>query len=86
MTPPMNVKGVRQFLGFTGYYRKFIPRFVDIARPLTNLTRQDIEFVWTDKCQKHFELLKEFLIKDPILKYPDPHKPYILYTDASKYG
>ena len=86
MTPPTTVKGVRQFLGFTGYYRKFIPRFSDIARPLTNLTKQDTDFVWTKECQKHFELLKEFLLKEPVLKYPDPNKPYIMYTDASKYG
>ena len=36
------------------------------------------------ECTKTFKMLKSFLIQEPILKYPDPSKPYILYTDASK--
>ena len=86
MPPPEDLTGVRRFLGFVGYYRKFIPRYSDIARPLTNLTRKDIPFDWTDACQTAFQMLKEFLLKEPILKYPMPKQPYILYTDASKYA
>ena len=86
MTPPKTPKEVRKFLGFVGYYRKFIPRFADIARPLTNLTKIDTPWEWTGKCQKTFELLKEKLLEEPILKYPDPSKPYTLFTDASKYA
>ena len=69
-----------------GYYRKFVPRFADISRALTVLTKKNAEFKWTEQCQKSFELLKEALMKEPILKYPDPHEEYILYTDASKYA
>ena len=76
----------RQFLGLTGYYRKFAPRFADISRPLTALTKKETKFVWTTECQKLFELLKLFLCGEPILKYTDTSKPYTLYTDASKYG
>ena len=86
MPPPKTPKEVRQFLGLVGYYRKFVPKFADIARPLTNLTKQDIKFEWTEKCQKTFQLLKDMLLKEPILKYPDPSKPYTLFTDASKYA
>ena len=86
MPSPEDLTGVRRFLGFVGYYRKFIPRYSDIARPLTNLTRKDIPFDWTDACQTAFQMLKEFLLKEPILKYPMPEQPYILYTDASKYA
>ena len=86
MPPPKTPKEVRQFLGLVGYYRKFVPKFADIARPLTNLTKQDIKFEWTEKCQKTFQLLKEMLLKEPVLKYPDPSKPYTLFTDASKYA
>ena len=74
------------FLGFVGYYRKFIPKYSDIAHPLTNLTRKDIPFEWSQACQVAFEMLKENLLKEPILKYPKTDQPHILYTDASKYG
>ena len=84
--PPTTPKEVKQFLGLIGYYRKFVPRFADVARPLTNLTRLDQLFEWSDKCQASFELLKETLIKEPILRFPDPNKPYTLYTDTSKYA
>ena len=86
MPPPRDVTEVRKFLGFVGYYRKFIPRYSDVARPLTNLTRKDNPFQWTSKCQTSFEMLKGFLLEEPVLKYPKPNQPYILYTDASKYA
>ena len=74
MPPPTTPKEVKQFLGLIGYYGKFVPRFADVARPLTNLTRLDQPFEWSDKCQASFELLKEALIKEPILRFPDPNK------------
>ena len=86
MPLPTDLTETRKFLGFVGYYRKFIPKYSDIARPLTNLTRKDIPFEWTKACQAAFEMLKEYLLKEPILKYPKPDQPYILYTDTSKYA
>ena len=85
--PVLNsTKEIKQFLGLTGYYRKFVPRFADISRPLTILTKKDAKFEWTSACQKSFELLKEALCGEPVLKYADTSKPYTLYTDASKFG
>ena len=86
MPAPKNTKEIKQFLGVTGYYRKFVPRFADISRPLTTLTKKDRKFEWTPACQKSFDLLKETLCGEPILKYADTSKPYTLYTDASKFG
>ena len=86
MSCPYTPKEVKQFLGLVGYYRKFIPRYADIARPLNALTRKDTEFVWTDVCQKSFDLLKAMVFKECILVYPDPSKPYALFMDASKYS
>ena len=80
------MKEIKQFLGLTGYYRKFVPRFADISRPLTTLTKKDKKFEWTPACQKSFDLLKETLCGEPVLKYADTSKPYTLYTDASKLG
>ena len=50
------------------------------------LTRKNVEFKWTPKCQESFKLLKTSLMTDPILTYPDPNLPYVLFTDASKYA
>ena len=83
MKPPNNPKGVREFLGMVGFYRKFINRFADAARPITKLTRKDSKFIWTEKCQTGFEYLRTTLTKSPILKYPDPHKRYVVFTNAS---
>ena len=86
MPSPTTPKEVKKFLGLIGYYRKFIPKFSDVARPLTNLTKKDVPFEWTPDCQQTIQLLKDLLMAEPILKYPDPNKPYVLYTDASKYA
>ena len=81
-----DVKEIKQFLGLTGYYRKFVPRFADISRPLTTLTKRDKKFEWTPACQKSFDLLKETLYGEPVLKYADTSKPYTFYIDASKFS
>ena len=39
---PANVKGVRSFLGFANYYRRFVYKFAEIAHPLTELTKKDV--------------------------------------------
>ena len=65
MPIPKNAKQVKQFLGLVGYYRKFIPRFADISRILTKLTRKDQEFKWTPECDKCFHMLKDYLQEAP---------------------
>ena len=86
MPAPRTPKEVKQFLGLTGYYQKIIPKFSNVARPLTNLTKKDMPHEWTPECTKTFKMLKYLLIQEPILRYQDPTKPYTLYTDASKYA
>ena len=86
MQRPKNQKEVKQFLGLVGYYRKFVPRFADISKVLNKLTWKDEEFKWTPKCEKCFNMLKDYLQESPILRYPDPEAKYVLYTDASKYA
>ena len=86
MPVPKNAKQVKQFLGLVGYYRKFVPCFLDIARPLTQLTQKNEGFSWTTECDKCFHMLKDYLQEAPILRYLDPAADYTLYTDASKYA
>ena len=85
MPAPRSPKEIKQFLGLVGYYRKFIPRFSDVVKPLMRLTRHDTLFQWSKKCAFAFQSLKNTLCTKPILKFPDPQKSYVLFTDASKY-
>ena len=80
------VTAVRSFLGMAGWYRKFIPRFADIARPLFNLTKKDAKWEWTPECQSAFEQIRDSLTAAPVLAVADPNKPYILHTDASDHA
>ena len=57
-----------------------------MARPLNALTQKNTVFEWTQICQESFDLLKNSLMTEPILTYPDPNLPYVLFTDASKYA
>ena len=50
------------------------------------MTKKDTPFERSKACRAAFEMLKEYLLKEPVLKYPKPDQPYILYTDASKYA
>ena len=86
MPAQRTAKEVKQFLGLIGYYRKFVPHFADISRPLTKLTCHNVTFEWTDQCAKALNHLRELLMEYPILRYPNPMQGYILYTDASGIG
>ena len=89
---PTSQKDVRRFLGFAGYYRRFIKDFSKIASPLFSLTggpkKQTVKssFTWTKECQEAFDELRGKLMSPPILGFPDYFKPFILYTDASNKG
>jgi hypothetical protein len=84
---PTKVSEVRSFLGFVGYYRKYVKDFCKIAEPLTNLTRKDVHFVWDERCINAFETLKQKLQEPPILAYPRfDGTEFILQTDASRVG
>ena len=84
--PPSTIKGVREFLGFTGYYRRFVPDYSTVAQPLVRLLGKDCKFQWTIACQDAFKALHALLIKAPVLAFPKEDIPYIVDTDASDYG
>jgi hypothetical protein len=83
---PQCTRDVRSFLGLCGYYRRFVEKFADIARPLYKLTEKDREFKWTVETEEAFNELKERLCQAPILVYPDITKPFVLDCDASNEG
>ena len=84
--PPSTIKGVHEFLGFTGYYRRFVPDYSTVAQPLVRLLGKDCKFKWTDACQDAFKALRALLIKAPVLAFPKEDLPYIVDMDASDYG
>ena len=81
--PPRNQKEVRAFLGLSGYYRKYIPHYADVAEPLVRLTEARAVFKWTHQCQKAFEELKKRLTSAPILAYPAETGEFVLDADSS---
>ena len=83
---PDCLKSVRQFLGFVGYYRRFIPNFADLAEPLVALTGKDVPFVWRPACDAAFVGLRDAMVRAPILAFPTESGDYVLDTDVSNFG
>ncbi|GJU56989.1 reverse transcriptase domain-containing protein [Tanacetum coccineum] len=86
LPPPTTVKGIRSFLGYIGFYRRFIKDFSKIARPMTHLLEKDTPFFFSSECQSSFEILKKKLTEAPILVSPDWDLPFKLMCDASDYA
>jgi len=78
LEPQSTVRELRQYLGVASWYRRFVPDFVKIVKPLNDLLRKGN--------QTAFEEAKARLVADPVLECPDFDKPFILQTDASDYG
>ncbi|XP_060674056.1 uncharacterized protein LOC132804125, partial [Ziziphus jujuba] len=83
---PTTVREVRSFLGLAGYYRRFIEGFSRTAGPLHRLTRKNVEFSWTDRCEQSFQELKQKLTSAPVLTLPDGNEGFEVYCDASHQG
>nr|XP_027187105.1 uncharacterized protein LOC113784975 [Cicer arietinum] len=80
------VTEIRSFLGLVGYYRRFIEGFAKIVAPLTHFTKKNQIYVWTEVCEKSFQLMKEKQTTSPVLLLPQPEEPYEVYYDASYQG
>ncbi|GBG90168.1 hypothetical protein CBR_g50262 [Chara braunii] len=68
------------------YYRNFVKNYSTVASPLTDLTRLNTPWDWSDECEGAFRRLKHALMNHEVLMVPDPQKPFIVTTDASQYG
>ncbi|GBG69177.1 hypothetical protein CBR_g3877 [Chara braunii] len=82
---PANVHELRSFFGLASYYRKFVPKFSIIARPLFRLTSKNVSYAWNEECTTAFEALKEALVSHPVLCIADPKLTFVVTTDASLY-
>ncbi len=85
MPCPTDIRGIRSFLGHAGFYRRFTKDFSKICRPLTNLLKKDVPFVFDEDCEEAFEILKKALIIAPIVQPPDWNLPFEIMCDASDY-
>jgi hypothetical protein len=84
--PPKSVHQIRSFLGLEGYYRRFIPDFSRIAKPMIELLKKGVKFVWSEACEKAFHALRQHLTSAPVLVQPDTSKPFEVFCDASGTG
>ena len=76
MPSPVDVSGVRFFTGLAGYYRKFVPNFSSLVKPLNELTLVNTPFEWTTAIEGAFQVLKSALASSPILTAPDFKRPF----------
>nr|GEV98534.1 reverse transcriptase domain-containing protein [Tanacetum cinerariifolium] len=83
---PTTVKGIRGFLGYVGFYRRFIQDFAKIARPMTRLLEKDTPFIFSKECVEAFQTLKRKLTEAPILIAPNWDMPFELMCDASDFA
>jgi hypothetical protein len=83
---PKSVHQIRSFLGLVGYYCRFILDFSKIAKPMNELFKKGVKFVWSDECDKAFHTLREYLTSVPVLTQPDMSKPFEVFCDASGTG
>lgn len=83
---PRSLTEMRSFLGLASYYKNFVENFGEVARPLYELTRKNVRFVWDERCRQAFETLKVRLCSAPVLAPPIPDGRYVLDVDASTHG
>ena len=81
--PHLYVRELQTFLGATGWFRRFIPRYAHRAAPLTRLLKQTVAWVWGAEEKAAFGDLRRALTEAPVLVPPDHNKDWLLYTDAS---
>nr|GEV20918.1 reverse transcriptase domain-containing protein [Tanacetum cinerariifolium] len=83
---PTTVNGICSFLGHTGFYRRLIQDFLNIARPMTRLLEKHSPFFFSKECIEAFQTLKRKLTKAPILVAPDWDIPFELMCDPSDFS
>ena len=80
---PECVKDIQAFTGLTNYYRQYVERYSKITTPMTDLTRKDTKFLWSEKQEAAFQELKDKFRNGEIQRNFDVTRPAYLEADAS---
>ena len=86
MPKPEDVEGVRRFCGFVNYLAKFLPKLSDVLEPIRQLTRDDIQWMWTATHDQAFAKVQQLVTEAPVLTFYDPSKDLLIQCDASQSG
>ncbi|KAI9906474.1 hypothetical protein PsorP6_002840 [Peronosclerospora sorghi] len=83
---PVNLRDLRKWLGLANYIHKYSENYAEMAKPLTDLLKKDVDWCWKTEHQNAFEAVKGSLLKAPVLSLPDSGKPFSVLCDSSYFA
>jgi RNase H-like domain found in reverse transcriptase/Reverse transcriptase (RNA-dependent DNA polymerase)/Integrase zinc binding domain/gag-polyprotein putative aspartyl protease/Integrase core domain len=84
--PPRNVKEIKMLSGLFSYFRRFIPGFSILMANIRELLKKDVKFNWTEQHTKSLEKIKELILSNATLAYPNMNETMFVQSDASSAG
>ena len=86
MSPPINKKELQNILGMINYLAKFAPQLSETTKPMRDLLKENVDFIWDHKQDEALKKAKELILSQHVLAYFDPSEPITLQVDASQHG
>lgn len=83
---PSNKQEARRIFGLCGFFRRFVPRYAEIAQPISDLLKDNVPFTWLTLQNDAFQELKDRLTSQPVLQLYNPRAETELHCDASSVG
>uniref|UniRef100_A0AAV1VFE0 Reverse transcriptase/retrotransposon-derived protein RNase H-like domain-containing protein n=1 Tax=Peronospora matthiolae TaxID=2874970 RepID=A0AAV1VFE0_9STRA len=83
---PVDVKGLRKFLGFAAYLHKYSRNYAEMTAHLSRLLKKNERWSWSAECQHSFEGIKKSLVQSPVLAIADQDRPFHVVCDASDFA
>ena len=80
---PVPQKDLHKWIGLANFLHKYSANYAEMARPLSNLLKKDVDWCWHAEHATAFHAVKESLLQAPILALPDPERPFSVVCDAS---